>query len=107
GFTVSRATGANPEGSLAHRLLVNLRSPHQLTLFAQAFLLMGGFVTLYNLLAFRLTAAPFCLPQTLVSLVFLAYLAGTWASSRAGAEAARCGRKTVLLTSIVIMTIGV
>ena len=100
--------GAHPaEGSLAHRLAANLRSPRQLTLFAQAFLLMGGFVALYNFLGFRLMAAPFHLPPPLVSLVFLAYLAGTWASSRAGAEATRFGRKRVLLVSIATMVAGV
>lgn len=88
-------------------LVVNLRSPRQLAIYAQAFLLMGGFVAMYNFLGFRLTAAPFHLPQTVVSLVFLAYLAGTWSSSRAGAEATRFGRKPVLLTSITIMIFGV
>ncbi|KAA0079873.1 MFS transporter [Mycolicibacterium sp. P9-64] len=90
-----------------HKLATNLRSPRQLALFAQAFLLMGGFVAMYNFLGFRLVAAPFHLPQTLVSLVFLAYLAGTWASSRAGAEATRFGRKRVLLASIATMIAGV
>ena len=90
-----------------HKLAANLRSPRQLALFAQAFLLMGGFVALYNFLGFRLMAAPFHLPQTLVSLVFLAYLAGTWASSRAGAEATRFGRKRVLLASIATLIVGV
>jgi predicted MFS family arabinose efflux permease len=94
-------------GGLLHRLAANLRSPRQLTLFAQAFLLMGGFVALYNFLGFRLMAAPFHLPQTVVSLVFLAYLAGTWASSRTGAQAARFGRKRVLLASIAVMIVGV
>ncbi len=88
-------------------LAANLRSPRQLAIYAQAFLLMGGFVALYNFLGFRLSAAPFHLPQTIVSLVFLAYLAGTWASSRAGAEATRFGRKNILLASITIMIIGV
>jgi predicted MFS family arabinose efflux permease len=97
----------HPGGRVLHRLGANLRSPRQLVLFAQAFLLMGGFVALYNFLGFRLMAAPFHLPQTLVSLVFLAYLAGTWASSRAGAEAARFGRKRVLLASIATMVLGV
>ncbi len=68
---------------------------------------MGGFVALYNFLGFRLTAAPFHLPPFVVSLVFLAYLAGTWASSRAGAEATRFGRKRVLLVSVAIMAAGV
>jgi MFS transporter, YNFM family, putative membrane transport protein len=90
-----------------HRLSANLRSPRQLMIYAQAFLLMGGFVAMYNFLGFRLTAAPFHLPQTVVSLVFLAYLAGTWSSSRAGAEATRFGRKPVLLTSIAVMIVGV
>ena len=59
GFIPSKRSGANPEGSLAHRLVANLRSPRQLALFAQGFLLMGGFVALYNFLGFRLTGAPF------------------------------------------------
>lgn len=105
GFVPSN--GANPEGSLADRLFANLRSRRQLTLFAQAFLLMGGFVALYNYLGFRLSGAPFYLPPFAVSLVFLAYLAGTWASSRAGAEASRFGRKGVLLVSIAVMIVGV
>ena len=107
GFTPSNGRSANPEGSVGHRLLVNLRSPRQLTLFAQGFLLMGGFVAVYNYLAFRLTAAPYHLPVTVVSLIFLAYLAGTGASTLAGAMATRFGRKAVLLTSIAIMITGV
>jgi len=107
GFTPSSWPDANPEGSLVHRLFANLRSPRQLTLFAQAFLLMGGFVALYNYLGFRLSAAPFYLPPLAVSLVFLAYLAGTWASSRAGAEASRFGRKPILLVSTAVMVAGV
>jgi MFS transporter, YNFM family, putative membrane transport protein len=107
GHTPSNRLAANPDGGLAHRLLVHLRSPRQLMLFAQAFLLMGGFVAMYNFLGFRLTAAPFGLPQTAVSLVFLAYLAGTWASSSAGAAATRLGRRPVLLASIATMIVGV
>ncbi|WP_372441095.1 MFS transporter [Mycolicibacterium mengxianglii] len=105
GFVPVRADG--PDSRLAHRLATHLRSPRQLALFAQAFLLMGGFVALYNFLGFRLTAAPFDLPASVVSLVFFAYLAGTWASSRAGAEASRFGRKPVLLLSITVMAVGV
>lgn len=103
-----RARGFTPSRShdLGRKLLTNLRSPRQLALFGQGFLLMGGFVAMYNFLGFRLLAAPFHLPQTLVSLVFLAYLAGTWASARAGAEASRFGRRPVLLASTATMIVG-
>jgi MFS transporter, YNFM family, putative membrane transport protein len=107
GFTPPTRRGENPEGSLGHRLLANLRTPRQLVLFAQGFLLMGGFVAMYNFLGFRLTAAPFHLAPAVVSLVFLAYLAGTWASSRAGAESTRFGRKRVLVASVAVMSVGV
>ncbi len=107
GFTPVLRDDANPEGSLGHRVAENLRTPRQLVLFAQGFLLMGGFVALYNFLGFRLTRAPFHLAPSVVSLMFLAYLAGTWASSRAGAEATRHGRRRVLLASVSIMTLGV
>ncbi|PPF78274.1 MFS transporter [Subtercola sp. Z020] len=93
--------------SLPRRLAANLRSPRQLVLYAQAFLLMGGFVALYNYLGFRLAAAPFWLPPAVVSLVFLAYLAGTWSSAQAGALASRIGRRPVLLGSIALMVAGV
>jgi YNFM family putative membrane transporter len=107
GFTPVLRQDANPEGSLGHRLAANLRTPRQRVLFAEGFLLMGGFVALYNFLGFQLTRAPFHLAPSVVSLMFLAYLAGTWASSRAGAEAARFGRKRVLLVSVSIMMAGV
>lgn len=100
-------TPARTHRDLGRRLMANLRSLRQLALFGQGFLLMGGFVAVYNFLGFRLMAAPFALPQTVVSLVFLAYLAGTWASARAGAEATRFGRKPVLLASIATMIAGV
>jgi predicted MFS family arabinose efflux permease len=107
GFVPAGRPDANLEGGLANRLFANLRSPRQLALFGLAFLLMGGFVALYNYLGFRLSGAPFYLPPFAVSLVFLAYLAGTWASARAGGEASRFGRKPVLLVSIAVMIAGV
>ncbi|GAB3559489.1 MFS transporter [Arthrobacter alkaliphilus] len=81
-------------------------NPRLLALYIQAFLLMGGFVAVYNYLGFRLHAAPFGMPATLVSLIFLAYLSGTL-SSRWGAGLSMCfGRRTVLLAGIATMTAG-
>ncbi|MBC7442718.1 MAG: MFS transporter [Ramlibacter sp.] len=107
GFIPRRARARDPAETLHRLLAVNLRSPRQLALYAQGFLLMGGFVALYNYLGFRLNEPPFDLPQTLISLVFVAYLAGTWSSAQAGILASRFGRRTVLLVSIAVMIAGV
>lgn len=88
------------------RLAVNLRSPAQLTLYAQGFLLMGAFVAVYNYLGFHLSAPPFALAPGVVTLLFLAYLAGTVSSPRAGAIAVRRGRFPVLLGAIGITAAG-
>jgi MFS transporter, YNFM family, putative membrane transport protein len=92
---------------LLRRLAINLRSPRLLALYAQGMLLMGGFVALYNYLGFRLSEPPFNLPQTLISLLFVAYLAGTWSAAQAGVLAARFGRRPVLLVAIACMCAGV
>ncbi len=102
----SRRSRATPAW-VARAALANLRSAGMLVLFAQAFLLMGGFVTVYNYLAFRLERAPFGLDPFAVSLLFLAYLAGTYSSRQAGGAARRLGRTRVLVVSIAIMVVGV
>ncbi|WP_218917438.1 MFS transporter [Luteipulveratus mongoliensis] len=83
----------------ARNLLEHLREPDLLALFASGLLLMGGFVSAYNILGFRLLASPFDLPQTIVGLVFLMYLSGTVSSAIAGRLADRAGRGAVLVMS--------
>lgn len=85
----------------------NLRSPTLWTLYLQGFLTMGGFVAMYNFLGFHLSAPPYSIPLGIASFVFLAYLAGTWSSPRAGRLAARYSRKPVLLAGNLIMILGV
>lgn len=75
--------------------------------YTQAFLLMGGFVTVYNLLAFRLLDDPYRLPASLVSLLFLTYLVGTVGSSGVGRMVGRFGRKAVLAAAGYGMAVGV
>ncbi|WP_433610224.1 MFS transporter [Prescottella agglutinans] len=87
-------------------LLGHLRNPALATLFALGFLLMGGFVSAYNFLGFRLLEAPFSLPEALVGLVFLMYLAGTYTAAAAGSAADRFGRAVVLLGAVVTMVLG-
>ncbi|MFI6428036.1 MFS transporter [Promicromonospora sp. NPDC050880] len=84
-----------------------LLSPRLLVLDAQGLLLMGGFVAVYNYLGFRLAAAPFGLSPGVVSLVFLAYLAGTWSSARTGRLVLRYGRRRVLVVAAGVMALGV
>lgn len=88
------------------RVLVNLQDRPLLGIYLSAFLLMGGFVAVYNYLGFRLTQAPYLLPGWAVGLIFLAYLAGTVSAPRAGELAARHGRYAVLLASVLVMVAG-
>ena len=74
--------------------------------YAQAFLLMGAFVTVYNLLSFRLLGDPYRLPASVVSLLFLTYLVGTVGSSGVGRLVARLGRRRVLAGAGMTMAIG-
>ncbi|MBO9627024.1 MAG: MFS transporter [Microbacterium sp.] len=105
-----RSRGFSPTGRerdrIRSRLLTALRSPAQLALYAQGFLLMGAFVAVYNYLGFHLADAPFALPAWLITLLFLAYLAGTASSPLAGALASAKGRYPVLWGSIAVMAGG-
>ena len=103
GFTAAPAGGFR--GAL-RTLAGHGRNPRLLALYVQAFLLMGGFVAVYNYLGFRLSGEPFSLPATIISLIFLAYLSGTVSSRWAGGLAARFGRRTVLIAGTVLMVAG-
>lgn len=107
---VPRARGFRPtqaQHNVWHGLSANLRDRSMLVLFAQGFLLMGGFVATYNYLTFRLEDPPFDLPVSIIALIFLAYLAGTASARVAGGLAQRYGRRPVLLISVAVMIIGV
>ncbi len=93
-------------GAVLRMLLPQLRSKSLLALYAQAFLLMGSFVSVYNYLGFRLEAPPYFLPASAVALLFLAYLSGTVSSRAVAGLATRLGRRTVLLASIAVMMAG-
>ena len=105
GFVPRRARSERGP-SVRGRIMANLRSRVQLALYAQGFLLMGAFVAVYNYLGFHLAGAPFFLAPAVVTLLFLAYLAGTASSPRAGALAVRHGRLPVLGASIGVMAGG-
>jgi YNFM family putative membrane transporter len=84
----------------------HLRDPGLRRLFAEAFLLMGGFVTLYNYLGYRLVEPPYSLSQTAIGAIFVVYLVGTASSAWVGELTGRLGRKQVLWVMIAIMLAG-
>jgi predicted MFS family arabinose efflux permease len=104
GFVPRRFDAQGP-GIIA-RLAASLRSGQLLALYTQGFLLMGAFVAVYNYLGFHLSEPPFLLPAWIVTLLFLAYLAGTFSSPWAGSLASRFGRYPVLLVAILATACG-
>jgi YNFM family putative membrane transporter len=103
GFTAAAASGFR--GAL-RTVAGHGRNPRLLALYVQAFLLMGGFVAVYNYLGFRLSGEPFSLPATIISLIFLAYLSGTVSSRWAGGLTQRFGRRNVMVAGTVLMVLG-
>lgn len=91
---------------LLARFVEHGRDPGLRLLFAQGFLLMGGFVTVYNYAGFRLLEPPFGLGQATVSLIFVTYLLGTASSAWVGHLAGRLGRRRVLWITILVMAAG-
>lgn len=77
-----------------------------LRLYAVGFLLMGCFVTVYNYLGFRLLGPGFRLPEVVVGLIFVVYLAGCFASAFAGRLVDRFGRPRLLWVMAVITLVG-
>ncbi|WP_380182907.1 MFS transporter [Kalamiella sp. sgz302252] len=75
-------------------------------LFLVGFILMGSFVTLFNYVSYRFLAAPFSLSQTVVGLLSVVYLTGTYSSPKAGVMTARYGRGVVLMGSLALMLTG-
>ncbi len=102
-FTPRRARG------LAHHLAAwgrHLANPALRLNYAVGFLAMGGFVTTYNYIGFRLTIPPFDLGHAAVGMIFTVYLAGVVASPLAGTMSDRIGRVPVLVSGVLIAGLG-
>jgi YNFM family putative membrane transporter len=87
-------------------LIQHLRDPGLHCLYALAFLSMGGFVSLYNYIGFRLLAAPYHLNQFQVSLIFLVYLLGSFSSGVVGGLIHRFGRPFMIRMTLATMLAG-
>lgn len=101
-----RPTSLRPR-TLAINFKLHWRDPGLPLLFAEGFLIMGSFVTLFNYIGYRLLAPPYNLTQAVVGLLSIVYLTGSYSSPKAGALTSRYGRGPVLMASIGMMLIGV
>ncbi|MDI3328436.1 MAG: MFS transporter [Alicyclobacillaceae bacterium] len=102
-FTPQPEAVHHPVPSFARKL----RDPGLLCLYGLGFVLMGGFVTLYNYMGYLLTGPAYGLSQTEAGLIFLVYLAGTFSSAWMGRLADRFGRLRVLQAGIIASLAGV
>jgi len=93
-------------GGLVRAYRAHLADPALRLLFAEAFLIMSGFVTVYNYITFRLLAPPFGLSQARVGLIFAVYLVGVASSAWMGHLASRFGRARMLPLGIAIELTG-
>lgn len=75
-------------------------------LFAQGFILMGCFVTIFNYMSYHLLEKPFQLSQIWIGLISVAYLAGIYSSPRAAKWGEKFGRHRVLPVMLICMLIG-
>ncbi len=74
----------------------HLANPLLRRLYAIGALFMMVFGASYTVIGYRLTAAPYSLPQGLVGSIFLVYLVGTASSATAGRLVGRLGRRGAL-----------
>ncbi|MFF2845148.1 MFS transporter [Streptomyces sp. NPDC058001] len=88
--------GTLSPAALARTVRGHLGNPLLRRLYAIGALFMTVFGAVYTVIGYRLTAAPFSLPQGVIGSIFLAYLVGTVSSAAAGRLVARLGRRGAL-----------
>lgn len=86
--------------------LRHILHPRLPLLFVIGGLAMGGFVTVYNYIGFRLQAPPYDLNQTQTGLIFIVYLIGMLTSYGGGHLADRIGRAPVLVAGLLVAVTG-
>jgi YNFM family putative membrane transporter len=74
----------------------HLSDPLLRRLYAIGALFMTVFGGVYTVIGYRLTEAPFGLPQGIIGSIFLVYLVGTVSASTAGRLVGRLGRRGAL-----------
>ena len=88
--------GSLRPGVLVRTVRGHLADPLLCRLYAIGALFMTVFGGVYTVIGYRLTEAPFSLPQGVVGSIFLVYLVGTVSASTAGRLVGRLGRRGAL-----------
>ncbi|GMA50795.1 MFS transporter [Alicyclobacillus contaminans] len=88
------------------RFVRAIRHPALICMYGLGFLLMGGFVTMYNYISYLLVGPPYHLSQTVVGFLFLVYLTGTISSAWMGRLAQEMGRGSALRIAVVLALFG-
>ncbi|MFF3764757.1 MFS transporter [Streptomyces sp. NPDC001922] len=86
--------------ALARTVGGHLSDPLLRRLYCIGGLFMTVFGAVYTVIGYRLTEAPFSLPQGVVGSIFLVYLVGTVSSAAAGRLVARLGRRGALYAAV-------
>ncbi|NEB81507.1 MFS transporter [Streptomyces sp. SID14478] len=92
--------------ALAQTVAGHLANPLLRRLYVIGALFMMVFGGVYTVIGYRLTAAPFSLPQGVIGSIFLVYLVGTVSSAAAGKLVARLGRRGTLYLAAGTTTAG-
>ncbi|MGW7067705.1 MFS transporter [Streptomyces sp. NPDC054855] len=93
------AGSLNPK-ALGRTIRSHLSNPLLCRLYAIGALFMTVFGAVYTVIGYRLTEAPFSLPQGVIGSIFLVYLVGTVSSAAAGKLVTRLGRRGALYLAV-------
>ena len=93
-------------GRLVTSFRKNLADAKLRLLFAQGFILMGCFVSVFNYISYHLLEQPYALSQTWIGLISIAYLSGIYSSPRAASWSRKYGCEKVLPAMLLTMLIG-
>lgn len=77
-----------------------------LPIYAVAFLLLGGYVTLFNYIGYLLGKPPYGLSQSVIGMLFVFQLVGSWSSFLFGKLADRHSRAGLIILGVVLALAG-
>ncbi|CAM3044212.1 MFS transporter [Sporolactobacillus spathodeae] len=84
----------------------NIESPALVMLYVLGFVLMGGFVTVFNYIGIPLMQPPYDLSQTVVGFIFIIFLVGTVSSTVMGKISDHMSRSGVIGFCLLLMAGG-